>query len=143
MEIAALASVFGIAFFSLWASIPAGLALNLHPLAVILTAALSYAAGVGLIVLVGQPVRDRILRRFGGSATSNPNTPIRRAWDRYGLIGLSLLAPVTTGAQIGAIIGMSLNAEPRRLFLLMSLGGLLWAALFGIAIALGIEVVRG
>lgn len=143
MEIAALASVFGIAFFSLWGSIPAGLALNLHPVVVILTAALSYAAGVGVIVIVGQPVRDRILRRFGGNASSNPDSAIRRAWDRYGMVGLALLAPVTTGAQIGAIIGMSLNAEPRRLFLLMSLGGLLWSAVFGIAIALGIEVVRG
>ena len=43
------------------------------------------------------------------------------------MIGLALLAPVTTGAQIGAIIGISLNAPPRRLFVLMSLGGLLWA----------------
>ena len=143
MELAALSSVFGIAFLSLWASIPAGLALNLPPVVVALTAALSYAAGVALIVIVGQPVRDRILRSVGGKASTNPNSAIRRAWNRYGLIGLAFLAPVTTGAQVGAIIGMSLNAPPRRLFILMSLGGLIWAAVFALLISLGIAVVRG
>jgi hypothetical protein len=58
------------------------------------------------------------------------------------LIGLALLAPITTGAQIGAAMGMALNAPPRRLFLLMSLGGLLWAILFAAAISLGIMGVQ-
>lgn len=141
MTLAGLASVFGIAFLSLWASIPAGLALGVHVAAVVITAAVSYACGVGLIVLVGQPLRDRILRRFGGKSVRNPDSAILRVWDRYGVIGLALLAPVTTGAQIGAIIGMSLNAPPRRLFVWMSLGGLLWAVIFAALILLGVAAV--
>ncbi len=50
---------------------------------------------------------------------------------------------MTVGAQIGAIIGISLNAPPRRLFLLMSLGGLLWAVVITAAFALGIAAVSG
>jgi len=142
MSVAALASVFGVAFLSLWASIPAGLVLGVHVIAVVVTAAVSKACGVGLIVLVGQPVRQRILRRFGGQAAGNPDSAIMRVWNRYGLIGLSLLAPVTTGAQIGAIIGMSLNVSPRRLFVWMSLGGLLWAAVFAALISLGVAAVN-
>lgn len=141
MTVAALVSVFGIAFLSLWASIPAGLALGVHVVAVVVTAAVSYACGVGLIVLVGQPLRDRILRRFGGRTAGNPDSLAYRIWDRYGLIGLALLAPVTTGAQIGAIIGMSLNAPPRRLFVWMSLGGLLWSVVFAALISLGVAAV--
>ncbi len=143
MNAAGLISVFGIAFLSLWASIPAGIALALPPLAVIVTAAVSYACGVGLVVLVGQPVRDWILRRFGGKTASRPDSTLRKVWERYGLIGLALLAPVTTGSQIGAIIGLSLNAPPRRLFVFMSLGGLLWAVIFGTLIALGVAAVGG
>jgi hypothetical protein len=127
---------------SLWASIPAGMALGVNAVAVVITAAVSYACGVALVVLVGQPARDWILRRFGGKASSNPDSAIRRAWNRYGLIGLALLAPVTTGAQIGTIIGMSLNAPPRRLFVLMSLGGLLWAIIFAALISLGVAAVN-
>lgn len=143
MTIAALASVFGIAFFYFWASIPAGIAQGLSPVLVVAVASVSYACGVGLVILAGQPLRDRIMQRFGGKVSSNPNSTIRRVWDKYGLVGLALLAPVTTGAQIGAIIGISLNAPPRRLFVLMSLGGLLWGIIVAVLVALGVAAVQG
>jgi uncharacterized membrane protein len=137
-----LLSVFGIAFFSFWASIPAGLALGVQPVLVALTAIVSYALGVGLIVVLGEPVRQRLLRRFGSRVTSDPESTIRRAWDRYGLIGLALLAPVTTGAQIGAIVGLTFGASPRRLFIAMSLGAVFWATVITTAVTLGILGVR-
>ncbi|MEP7292555.1 MAG: small multi-drug export protein, partial [Chloroflexota bacterium] len=115
MNFAALLSVFGLAFLYFWASIPAGMAQGLNPVLVVATASLSYACGVGMVTIAGKPVREWIMKRFGGRASSNPNSAIRRVWDRYGLIGLALLAPVTTGAQFGAIIGISLNVPPRRL----------------------------
>ena len=142
MNIAALISVFGIAFLYFWASIPAGIAQGLSPVLVVATASISYACGVGLVVLAGQPVRDWIMKRFGGKASTNPNSAIRRIWDRYGLIGLALLAPVTTGAQIGAVIGISLNAPPRRLFIFMSLGGLLWGIIVAVLVSLGVAAVK-
>src|SRR3954454_22552571 len=124
-----LASVFGLAFFSFWASIPAGVALGVEPLFVGFTAWLSYTAGVVIVVVLGEPLRQRIMARFGGKIASNPNSPIRRAWDRYGLVGLSLLAPITTGAQIGAIIGLSLGVPPRRLIVGMAIGAAIWGAI--------------
>ena len=142
MNIAALISVFGIAFLYFWASIPAGIAQDLSPVLVVAIASISYACGVGLVVLAGQPVRDWIMKRFGGSSTTNPNSTIRRIWNRYGLIGLALLAPVTVGAQIGAVIGISLNAPPRRLFVLMSLGGLLWGIIIAVLVSLGVAAVQ-
>jgi uncharacterized membrane protein len=142
MNIAALISVFGIAFLYFWASIPAGIAQGLSPILVVATASISYACGVGIVILAGQPLRDWIMKRFGGKASSNPNSAIRRVWDRYGLIGLSLLAPVTVGAQVGAIIGISLNAPPRRLFILMSLGGLLWGIIVAVLVSLGVAAVK-
>ncbi len=141
INFAAVISVFGLAFLYFWAAIPAGLAQGLSPLVVGATAAISYACGVALVVIAGEPVRNWIMKRFGGKGSSNPDSTIRKIWDRYGLIGLALIAPMTTGAQIGAIIGMSLNAPPRRLFVLMSLGGLLWAVVLTAAFALGIAAV--
>ena len=142
MNIAALISVFGIAFLYFWASIPAGIAQGLSPVLVVITASLSYAAGVGIVVLAGQPIRDWLMKRLGGKGAVNPNSTIRRVWDRYGLIGLALLAPVTVGAQTGAIIGISLNAPPRRLFILMSLGGLLWGIIVAVLVSLGVAAVK-
>jgi hypothetical protein len=143
MDLPKLASVFGLAFFSFWASIPAGFALGLQPVVVGFTAWLSYVAGVVLVALVGEPFRQRILARFGGKAASNPNSPIRRAWDRFGLIGLSLLAPITTGSQIGTVIGLSLGVPPRRLIAGMALGAAVWGVLLTGAVALGLTAVSG
>ncbi len=138
-----LLSVFGIAFVSLWAAIPAGLALGLGPVAVAATTALSYACGVGLVVLLGKPLRDRIMKRFGGKLNStNQDTFIHRTWRRFGIIGLALLAPMTTGAQVGAALGLSLGVPPRRLWIAMSLGAVLWAALLTTAVVLGVLGAR-
>lgn len=138
---AGLLGVFGLAFFSFWTSIPAGLALQLPPLLVALTAWVSYVAGAALIVLIGQPLRTRFMARFGGKISAD--SPIRRAWDRYGLIGLSALAPLTTGSQIGAAIGLSLGVSPPRLIAGMALGAAVWAAVItGLSLA-GLAAVQG
>lgn len=137
-----LGSIFALAFVYFWASIPAGLALHVTPVLVALTAWVSYIAGVIIIVLLGEPIRARILKRFGGKVAANPNSPIRRAWDRFGLIGLSLLAPVTTGSQIGALIGLSLGVPPRKLIIGMSLGAGLWGAGITLAAVLGLMMAR-
>ena len=140
--IPALLSVFGIAFLSLWAAIPAGLALGLSPVVVAATTAFSYACGVGIVVLVGKPLRDRIMQRFGGKLNTDQGSFIHRAWRRFGVLGLALLAPMTTGAQIGAVLGLSLGVPPRRLWIAMSLGAVLWAALLTAAVVLGILGAR-
>jgi hypothetical protein len=137
-----LISIFAWAFFSFWSSIPGGIALGVPPLLVGITAWLSYSTGAILIAVLGQPIRERLMKRFGGSMAGNPNSPIRRAWDRFGLIGLSLLAPLTTGSQIGAAIGLSLGVTPRRLIFGMAIGGAIWAAIITSAIMLGVSGVQ-
>ena len=137
-----LASVFALAFVSFWTSFPAGAALGLAPLLVALTAWISYSLGVILTVLLGEPLRARLLKRFGGKIAANPRSPIRRAWDRFGLVGLSLLAPVTVGSQTGALIGLSFGAPPRRLMIGMVIGGAVWAALITGALILGLGALR-
>ena len=131
-------SIFAMAFFYFWAAIPAGLALGLPPVLVIITTSLSYACGAAVVTLLGERVREWVMRRLGRKADVNPDSLIRRIWDKYGLVGLGLLAPVTVGAQIGAALGLAMNGQPRRLFLALALGGLAWSIALTIAISLGI-----
>jgi uncharacterized membrane protein len=142
MLLAQLISTFALAFVSLWGAIVAGLALGLNPVLVILTTWISYSCGALLIILLGEPIRVRLLKRFGGKASANPESAIQRAWNRYGVIGLGFLAPLTTGSQIGALLGLSFGAPPRRLLLSLSTGGLLWSTIITTAAALGIIGVR-
>ncbi len=129
-------SIFAVAFFTFWPAIPAGLALGLSPVVVIFTTTLSYICGVALVLMPGERLRGWVTRRWG-SQTEKPGL-IRRVWSRYGTIGLGLLAPMTVGAQIGAVLGLSSNAAPRRLFIWMALGALGWSVLLTTAVLLGV-----
>lgn len=135
-------SIFGLAWLYFWPSIPAGLALGLSPLVVIITTALSYASGAAVITLLGGPLRTWLMKRIGNRASANPGSRLYRIWERFGMIGLGLAAPMTVGAQIGAAIGMALNAPPRRLFLWMVLGGLLWSIVLTVLVSLGVLGVQ-
>jgi hypothetical protein len=123
-----IASVFALAFFSFVPSIPAGLALGLPPLIAFMTSALSYAVAAVLMVVLGERAREWVKRRLGGKNFGDPNSRIYKVWERYGVIGLGLLAPLTVGAQIGVILGLTLNAKPRPLLLWMVIGGVVVGA---------------
>jgi hypothetical protein len=131
-----IASIFAVAFFTFWPAIPAGLALGLSPVAVIITTTLSYICGVALVLMPGERLRSWVMRRVG----NNPTQPgfIRRVWSRYGVVGLGLLAPMTVGAQIGTLLGLSSNTAPRRLFMWMAVGAFGWSVLLTAAVLLGV-----
>jgi Ca2+/H+ antiporter, TMEM165/GDT1 family len=149
--LAAVGTVFGLAFFSFWTSIPAGIALQLSAVLVVLTATFSYGLGAALVVIVGAPLRERILRRMqsrrgNNEGDSEPQSSgvvrfVERAWARFGLIGLSLLAPVTVGAQIGAVIALGFGARPVPLVVAMTLGALAWGVVIALLVSLGVGLV--
>lgn len=143
LVVAGLASVFGWAFFSFWSAIPAGIALSLSPVWVCATAIVSYASGVLVVVLVGEPIRRRIQARTQSRQAGTPDDEkvvpnrmvvlITQAWHRFGLVGLALLAPMTVGAQVGAVIGLGLGVQAWRLLLAMTLGAAVWAVVLTLA----------
>lgn len=143
----AFGTIFGWAFLSFWSAIPAGIALQVSPLGVALTATVSYGCGAVLVIVAGTPLRARIARRMKRSPQpAQPNrmtVAVQTAWSRFGLVGLALLAPVTVGAQVGAVIGLSLGARPLRLVIAMTLGAALWSAAITLAVMGGLLVVTG
>ncbi|HEX2618510.1 MAG TPA: hypothetical protein VHL11_00150 [Phototrophicaceae bacterium] len=138
LELSKCASIFALAFFSFWPAIPAGLALGLSPLTVITVTTLSYSSGVGIVLFFGGGIRARIMKRLNQGSFTSSDGRLRRIWERFGITGLGLAAPMTVGAQIGAAFGIVLNASPRRLYLAMSLGALAWSVALTAACVLGI-----
>jgi hypothetical protein len=47
---------------------------------------------------------------------------MHRIYDRYGVAGLGLLAPILIGAPLGTVLGIAMDLPANRLFLWMSLG---------------------
>ncbi len=133
-----LATVFGLAALELWAAIPAGLALQLDPVLVGMSAAAGGITGAGAVALLGQGVRDRVLRWHGRGREGGASGRLNRIWLRFGVAGLGLLAPLLVGAPLGTALGLTLGAPAGRLFLWMSLGIVIWSGLLAAASALGL-----
>lgn len=139
-------SVLFIGSLELWAAVPAGLAMNLHPLIVAAATSTGGIGGAVIIVLLGERMRGWFSRRYvTGRADEKPGI-VRRIWDRYGVIGLGLLAPLLTGVPIGVGIGIVLGAPSGKLLWWSSVGTVLWT--IGLTVAgavgkLGIERLFG
>ena len=134
-------TVFGLAAVELWAAIPAGLALDLHPLLIGVVSAAGAILGVMVIVIVGGGVRSWLLRRFGGGE-KRQHGRIYRIWVRYGVVGLGLLAPLLTGAPLGTALAIAFGAPTGRVLLWMSVGVAAWSALLTVAAALGLAGIE-
>ena len=134
-------AVLGLGVVELWTAIPAGLALDLHPLLTGVVAAVGAILGVLIILILGEGVRSWLLRRRGGGE-KRQHGRIYRIWIRYGVAGLGLLAPLLTGAPLGTALGMALGAPAGRLFLWMSVGIVAWSALLTVAAALGLAGIE-
>lgn len=139
--LAAALSTFTLAFFYFIGAIPAGSALGVSPFVAAVIAWVSYSCGVALIALGGAPLRDWLIHRFRLSLEPDPKQLFWRVWGRYGVPGLALLAPVTVGSQVGALIGLAVGTPPLRLIGWMMVGAGLWSIAIALVIALGLQAV--
>ena len=142
--VAKFITVTGLGIIELWAAIPAGTALKLHPLLNGLAAGLGAIIGALLVILIGDRLRNWLLKKKENKQKNKGQ--IYRIWNKYGVIGLGMLSPLITGASLGAAIGISLGASPKRLLFWMSIGIVFWTILltaistFGFAI---FETIKG
>ena len=140
-----LLTVFLLGAIELWAAIPAGLALKLHPLATGATAVVGALFGAVVVVLLGERVRAWLVRLRGGKEENTRCGRIYRIWQRYGVAGLGLSAPLLTGVPLGVALGLMLGAPTDRLLFWISLGIVLWGiglTLVGALGLAGVEAVR-
>jgi uncharacterized membrane protein len=128
----------------IWAGVPAGLALGLSPLAAGLATFVGCVVSALFVILVGQTLRDWLVAKLkkDTAEAKGREKALYRIWDRYGVVGLGLLAPLVTGVPLGAAIGIVLGAEPRRLFFWLTIGTLIWVTGITVAAVLGIEGIK-
>ncbi len=137
-----VATVFGLGFLYFVSAIPAGAAMKL-PFAISAIAAwLGYSTGGLVVALAGAPLREKLMQKL--KIQTNPEKPsfVLRAWKRFGLPALGLLAPVTIGPQVGALLGIALGAHKGRLVLAISLGAIPWAIAFAMLASYVVKLVK-
>jgi hypothetical protein len=121
----------------LWVAIPLGFALQLHPVTTAILSGLGSMISAVLIIFFGSKLRNWLIQRFQRT-NKGKGSRMGKIWNRYGIIGLGFLSPLITGAPLGAAIGVSFNAEPRKLLLWMAVGIVFWSGILTIAAAYGL-----
>ena len=135
----------GILYFP--SAVPSGMAMKLHPI----TAGLATLCGnetaviiIFLIFLVGLPLQTWVMRKLEKQVSKMHVEKIGHIWEKYGIIGLGLLAPILTGAPLGALLGLLLGADAKKFFFWVTLGVIMWTIaatmLFGLGLA-GLKAV--
>lgn len=137
-----LTASFTLGFFYFVGAVPGGVAAGLPPWLAALTAWIGYSAGAAVMLLLGTPARSWVARKLHIPLERDPEKWIWKAWSRFGLIGLGLLAPLTIGPQTGCILALAVGERPLKTFLSLSLGVIPYCLGFAIAIAWGVSLVK-
>lgn len=138
-----LLTVFGIATVELWAAIPIGFVMKLHPVATCLASSLGAIAGAFVVLLIGDRIRNWLLKdRKEKDIEKVKYKRIYQIWEKYGVIGLGLLAPLITGPLLGVAVGLSLKANSKSLILWISIGIFVWCVLLTVFGVIGLAGIK-
>lgn len=142
MSSTGIATAFGLGFLYFIAAIPAGAAAGASAWMAGLAAWLGYTAGGAVVLVAGAPLRSWLARKLNIPTERDPSKFIWRAWDRGGLAGLALLAPVTIGPQATAVIALAVGEKWPRILAAISLGVLPWCVAFAVLVCFGVSLVH-
>ncbi len=121
----------------LWLGLPAGLAVGLPPVVAGAAATVGGVLGVLILVKAGGRLQRWVEER---GLFSKRRKRVERLWNRYGVPGMALQAPMLTGAPLATIISLGLGASPRGLLIWMTASLVLWGAVLTGAAALGLSL---
>ncbi|MED4534152.1 small multi-drug export protein [Metabacillus fastidiosus] len=113
--------------------VPLGIVWGLQPFMVGLTA---FTGNLMLILLLSfffkQYAKWRTARKLkkGITTPSKKETRSRRIWERYGIPGLALLAPILVGTDIAAVLALTFGSARTHVISWMTVSLAVWTVIF-------------
>ena len=136
-----MATAFGLGFLYFIAAVPAGVAAGAPAWVACLAAGLGYLAGAAVVLLAGAPLREWLVRKLKIPVERDPSKLVWRMWERGGLLGLCLIAPVTIGPQVTTVIALAVGEKPRRILVAVAFGVLPWCVIVAVLTSFGFKLV--
>ncbi|MGO4183883.1 small multi-drug export protein [Paenibacillus sp. TAF43_2] len=125
--------------------VPLGIVAGLSPVAV---AIIGFAGNFLLVLLLGLFFKqfskwntNRKLKK-GITTISKKETRARRIWERYGLPGLALLAPLIVGTDIAALLALSLGSSRKRVIQWMAVSLAVWTIVMALGSVYGFSYMK-
>lgn len=123
--------------------IPIAIGVGLNP---VLTGVVAFAGNAGSVYLL--VVFHRRVSRWWESRQDDESSETKRhewamtVWDRYGLPGLALAAPVLTGVHIAALLALVAGSSGRDVAVWMSVGIAAWTVALVVGSVLGLSFLE-
>jgi uncharacterized membrane protein len=146
--------VFALSTVFFWAAIPAGIALGLSPILTGLMTAVGAYISVLVVVFAGEALGNLIkrwrsnrvkpadtIKKVKLEPAKNPGL-FRKMWDRWGLIGVALSAPIVSGTIGGTALVLALGSKRKRILIWFAIGIVAWATVLVSTITLGISIFK-
>jgi uncharacterized membrane protein len=125
--------------------VPLGIVWGLPPFSVGLTA---FLGNLILILLLGLFFKQfsawRAKRRMkkGINSPTKKETRSRQIWEKYGIPGLALLAPILVGTDIAAVLALTFGSSRRHVIGWMTVSLAVWTILFAVGSIYGFSFLN-
>ncbi len=123
-------TVAGLAAFEVYAAIPAGFAMGLHPGTIFTASTVGGLAGVFVAAFLGNSIRKFFTRNKKVKEEKPKTGLVYRIWNKYGVIGLGFLGTMTVGAPVSLAVGVGFNVPLKKMITWCCVGVLVRCALF-------------
>ena len=142
MSASGLTTAFGLGVIYFIAAIPAGIAAGAGAWTAAIAAGLGYTLGGAVVLLAGAPLRAWLIKKLKIPVKRDPAKLIWRMWDRGGLLGLCLVAPVTIGPQATAVIALAAGERTPKIVSFIALGVAPWCFAFALLTVFGFKLAN-
>ncbi|GAB4083548.1 hypothetical protein GCM10028784_01780 [Myceligenerans cantabricum] len=119
-----------------------GVLVGVPPAAAIVAAVVGNVISMVLVVLLGHAARDRVLQNRDEPEVSPRRQKLRRAFDRFGVPGVSLLGQTILPSQITSGAMVSFGASRNAVIAWQCLSIVLWGVAFGLLAQGGVTLLR-
>jgi len=109
--------------------IPIGVGLGFQPVAVAIAAFLGNLLPIYGIIAAHERVEAYLDQRQGNSEPSKRRKRAKRLWEKYGLPGLAVASPISTGVHLAAVFALGLGSNRRSTAVWMTASIAAWTLL--------------
>lgn len=119
-----------------------GVVVGISPAAAIIAAIVGNVISMVLVVLAGKAARERVLRDREETEPSPRRQKLRRAFDRFGVPGVSLVGQTILPSQITSGAMVSFGASRDAVILWQCVSIVLWGVACGLLAVGGVNLIE-
>lgn len=123
------------------AVIPLGILRDLSPVWVGVLAFTGNFVTVFILIVFFEKFRARKKKNIEDKQPSKRQKRAKEIWNKYGLPGITLAAPLFIGTHIAAAIGMTLGARKTWMTIWMTISLLIWTIFLTVASYYGVDLL--